>query len=339
MHPTYFPLRTGLTLAAGLALSPLSLAAQSPEITPFALIEAEASSYNASGSSQTDIVLATFSAGFNAKFSDAFSATASLLYEEDVTDLEVDEAFIQWDFAEGFNSKIGQMYLPFGQFNSALVNDTLVLEVAETRESSALLSYSQASFLAEAYLFNGEVDGFESEQTEPKDQADNFGLRVGYQSETFNLGVDYASNLLDSDSLQGQASTTAKDDTNAWIIWTDLNLGDWKFIAEHLQSSVDAGNLLDSAGAPVLDDQEIRATQFEVNYTISSVGLAASYQTTDDALWLGLPQNRIALGAGFSPEDHATVKVEIWQDQDYSVADGGTGEDGLGLVAQLALEF
>ena len=67
-----------------------------------------------------------------AQLSDYSSAEISLLYEEDSTDLEVDTASISFE-KEGnpFALQVGQTYLPFGMFTTSLVNDTLVLEVAE----------------------------------------------------------------------------------------------------------------------------------------------------------------------------------------------------------------
>lgn len=316
------------------------LCSAAPEVTPFALVEVEASALNSQDATASDIVLATLSAGFEAKLSDTFSANASLLYEEDATDLEVDEAYIQWNFTERLSGKFGQLYLPLGQFNTGLVMDTLILELAETRESSAVVNFSQDAFVAALYAYNGEVDGASGEEDgDKKDRADNFGLHLGYQSEPFNLYLDYASNLLDSDGLQGQVTELAPGNTSAWIVSTDFTFGDWTLIAEYLVSTLDAGSLLDSAGDAVTMDQDLRASQIEVNYAFQGAELAASYQTTADAQWLGLPKTRVSLGAGFNPQEHTSLKVELWQDTDYSESAGGSGEHSLGLVAQLGFEF
>lgn len=329
-------LRPYTALLGGLFFSNICTAA--PEVTPFALLEVESSALKSQGSTQSDIVLATFNAGFEAKLNN-FSANASVLYEENETDLEVDEAYIQWNFAERFSGKFGQCYLPFGQFNTALVNDTLVLEVAETRESGAILAFAKDSFTADVYLYNGEVDGPNDKNTGKNDQADNYGVDLGFQSETLNLSLGYTSNLLDSDGLQGQAAEFAPGDTSAWIISGDISLSDWTLIAEHLVSRVDADSVMDGDGNTLDFAQNLRASQIEVNYTFNSFDIAASYQRTADALWLGLPKTRIALGAGCSPEEHTALKVELWQDTDYSIAAGGSGENSVGLVAQLAFEF
>ena len=105
----------------------------------------------------SDIVGATVAIAIEANLSADTVAVVSFLYEEDDTPFEVDEAFIS--HASGNSTwTIGQIYLPFGTYETAMLNDPLTLEIAETRETALLWQYQRGGLGLEAYGFNGDTD-------------------------------------------------------------------------------------------------------------------------------------------------------------------------------------
>lgn len=121
------------------------------------LIEIEAShSSPYVGGSSSDIIVATAELGASVKVNDQVSAGISLLYEEDDTDLEVDVAILTYSPADAnWSITAGQLYVPFGSYQTNMVSDPLTLEIGETRETVAQLDIESASITAAIYLFNG----------------------------------------------------------------------------------------------------------------------------------------------------------------------------------------
>ena len=104
-----------------------------------ALIEVEAGYTSPfEGDSESDVVLATFELGISSQVTDWVEAGGTLLYEEDETDLEVDTGYITLANADvsPLFLTAGQIYVPFGAFETHMVSDPLTLEIGETREST-----------------------------------------------------------------------------------------------------------------------------------------------------------------------------------------------------------
>ena len=124
------------------------------------LIEVEASySDPDEGDSTSDLVVATAELGVEATLTENLSAALVLLHEEDDTDLEVDVATLSYAHSDnGFSFTLGQDYLPFGAYSTALINDPLTLEMGETRETALVTHYEKGQFTGTFYLFNGDQD-------------------------------------------------------------------------------------------------------------------------------------------------------------------------------------
>ena len=150
---------------------------QAATATVSGLLEAEmsfADSYT--GQSSSDIVLATAEISIDAEITEWISGHVSLLHEEDETDLEVDEGYIQYgnSFLSSFSVQAGQIYVPFGNFATNMISDPLTLEIAETRESAVVATY-ESGIVMSIYLFNGDLL-----ETGGDNTLDNFGVNLGY---------------------------------------------------------------------------------------------------------------------------------------------------------------
>lgn len=297
-------------------------------ITVGGLIEIEASYTDPdTGDASSDVVVATAELGFEGQITDELSAAVVLLHEEDDTPIEVDVATINYDLGNGISFTAGQDYLPFGAFETALVNDPLTLEIGETRETALAINAEQGLFSGALYIFNGDQD------EDGKDRVNNIGARVQFADEGFAVGADYISNLADSDGLQDKNYGYAggEDAVAGFSIHGAVNLGGINLFVEQL-SAID----------PLANDgnnSEPSATQFEVSVESGDMTFAFAYQETDEALFLELPEQRISLGFSTEVTEGLGLGVEFNKDDDYEVADGGSGESTNSLVIQLAAEF
>lgn len=292
------------------------------------LIEVEASySDPDAGNTTSDVVVATAELAFEGQITEALSATITLLHEEDDTPLEVDIATLTYDMTNAITLNAGQDYLPFGAFETALVNDPLTLALGETRETALALSAEQGLFSGTVYVFNGDQD------EDNRDQTVNFGAGVRMADEGFTIGLDYISNLADSDGLQDNDYNygTGEDAVAGASIYGAVNLGDINLYIEQL------GALDPLAGDG--NTAEPNATQLEISVAAGDITYAIAYQETDEALFLDLPEQRISLGLSTEITEGLGLGVEFNQDDDYGTTEGGTGQSTNSLVLQLAAEF
>lgn len=344
MKKTTAPLIAGLYLACAQTHAESSNPATAwlASAAPFATIESELSytdSDGFSGESASDLVISAVEFGATATVTEHIGVEVSFLYEEDDTDLEVDVATINFDQIPNtpFNLSIGQTYLPFGQLETALVNDTLVLELAEIRETAAVVGWQKGELSAAAYLFNGDIDT-------GNDTLENFGLSLRFGNELFSAGFDYISNVLDSDGITGALEDTAAElatdlavdeRVGAFSLNGQVSLDQIKVFGEYLQLET-----LDSNDINVLsEDIEPSALQIEAVFEQGPRRYALSYQQTDESAALGLPETRLAIGASHSFNGNISVGAEYWYDEDYSASNGGSGDDANSIVLQLSINL
>lgn len=187
-------------------------------------------------SSYSDIVVATVELGMEAAIKDDVTATLVFLYEEDDTPFDVDVATLSFGNILGeIDLIIGKQYLPFGVFETALVNDTLVLELAETNKTAAVLNFfEQDGFTAGAFLFKGDVDR--------ENHLETFGLTGSYQADNYMVGAQFMSSALESDGVAGGIANplVVEDGGTALVLNGSIDLENIRIIGEFLQTITDA---------------------------------------------------------------------------------------------------
>ena len=285
--------------------------------------------------SSSDIVVATVELGLAAEINDAVSSEIVFLYEEDDTEFDVDVAVLNFTATENVSFTVGQTYLPFGIFEAHIhsVNDPLILEMTETVETVAIATYEAAGFTGQLYAFNGDVD-------KGNDTVENYGMRLAYVGNGLSVGIDYISNILDSDGISGFLDDGGivldlESYVGAGLFNLSYDFGSAMVIFEALQ--LDQFKAAEFGGPG--DDLDVTAYQIEGAVDIADWTLSMAYQETEDALALSMPEQRLSMTAYTEVFTATNLAIELWQDEDYSLADGGTGEDSLGLVVQLAVEF
>ncbi|WP_332307756.1 LbtU family siderophore porin [Imhoffiella purpurea] len=326
------------------------------------LIEVEGSYLSPfEGDTESDLILATVELGISSQINDWVLAGISFLYEEDDTDLEVDTGYITIanpDVTPLFLTA-GQIYVPFGAYETNLVSDPLTLEIGETRETALQIGFAQGDFSGSVYAFNGD------NKVKGKNRIDSWGANLGYAHEeddrAWAFGVGYINDLGDSDSLQdliNENRVAAEEDaiaagidtsgysvdptdrTAGWTVNAAASFGPFNLIGEYLSATDDYDpvslSYKDSGAKP-------SAWNIEAGYSFSVMGresvAAVAYQGTDEALGLELPKERWMLGWSVEVYERTALSLEWAHDRDYSGKDGGTGKSADTIIAQLAVEF
>ncbi|MFP4251785.1 MAG: LbtU family siderophore porin, partial [Guyparkeria sp.] len=299
----------------------------------------EVEAYHASpftGSDESDIVLATGALGLEAAINEWITAEISTLYEENDTPLEIDTASVMLGAEDSvWSARAGQFYVPFGVYETAMVSDPLTLELGETRETAIAAGIGQGGFNAEVYAFNGDLDD--------ENQVDNVGATAGWAGNVgeaeLALSAGYMNSLGESDGIEG-AIEESTDEVGAWTASATLGLGEAMLVGEYLTAS-------DSFRASELafdgDGARPAAWNVEASYGFDLIGRPAragiGYQGTDEALALELPESRVIAALSVEIFPHTALSFEYAADEDYDVADGGTGESAGTFLTQLAVVF
>ena len=296
---------------------------------------------NSADGDDSDIVLATAELGIDAQVNDWVNGNITFLYEEDDSDLEVDVATITIANADAtpFFFAGGQMYVPFGAYETNMIADPLTLEIGETRETAALVGFAQGGFYGTAYVFNGDTD------ESGDDEIDNFGANAGFSGEfdngDFDVSVSYINDIGDSDALQDTIPGGIVDDEVAGFgVSAVANIGDFTLIGEYVTALDD----FEFAELPFDGDgAEPSAWNLEAGYNFALMGkdstIAIAYQETDEALALELPEQRLSLALSVGIFDNTALTFEYAHDDNYGSSDGGNGDDANTLTGQLAYGF
>ncbi len=287
----------------------------------------------------SDIAVAAVELGVEAEVSDFSSAHVLLLYEDD-EDLQVDEAFITLGntLNNPFYLTAGKMYVPFGNYESQMISDPLTLEIGEAQEDAILAGVEAAGFYASLYGFNGDfVDGGD-------DVVEHYGANAGYAFEaeavSFDIGGSWTSAIRDSDGLSGAIIAAPGDEVvsdyvDGYAAHLVAGLGPVTLIGEYVGADDDLGG----AGS----NSRISAYNVEAGVFFPLAGrdayVAVGYQETDEALWAGLAEKRIVTAVAVEIMDGTSLALEWLNEEDYDVADGGTGADWDVYTLQLAAEF
>ncbi|MGB3647444.1 MAG: LbtU family siderophore porin [Desulfobulbales bacterium] len=316
-------------------------------VTLSGVVEVEAfSAEDFNGADTSDITLATVGLGLDAEITEWVNAHILLLYEEDDTEpMDLDEGTITLGNLEKFPLYLnaGKMYVPFGSFESNMISDPLTLELGETRESAALVGFEVSDFYGSLYAFNSDIN-----ETGDDDKIASFGANAGYGYENDNMsldiGADWINNIAATDIFKGYFGdagiTAVQDYPSGLTAHLTLGYGPFMLIGEYLGA-------LDAFQTGELDfngrGAEPSAWNLEAAYTRESKGkettFAVGYQKTGEALALELPEERILASIGVEIWKYTSLALEYLHDEDYSVNDGGTGNDANAATLQLAVVF
>lgn len=237
----------------------------------------------------SDIVVASVEVGMDTQIVKYVSGHILFLYEEDDTDLEIDEAIIS---INGENVvplylNVGQMYVPFGNFKSHMISDPITLELGETRESAVVAGFATDWLDIFAGVFNGDID-----ETGEDDKIESYvaGAVLTLPQNTvsgfeLSAGVSYISNIGDSNSLQEDIEAgpvTVRDYVAGYSAFISISVLDRLFLnAEYLAADDEfaAGELSFDGG------QKFKPSTWYAELTVGVIDdleIAARYEASVD---------------------------------------------------------
>lgn len=313
------------------------------EISGLVELEMNATDSDIANEDTSDITLATVELGIDATLSDWSSTHLLLLYEEGEDDhIILDEGSITIGNMEKFPTYLsaGKMYVPFGSFASNMISDPLTLEIGETNDTAVQVGFESGDFYGSVYAYNGDINEIGED-----DEVDTFGANLGYDmandTMTLDVGIDWMSNIGDSDGLGDVLPDEIDDYVAGLSLHALLAIGPFTFIAEYVTALDDfePGEMaFDGDGA------EPEAFMIEAAYTTELFGsrattFAIGYQGTDEALTLELPEKRYVGTMSLELFANTNLAFEYFHDADYDEGDGGTDEDADSATLQVAVEF
>ncbi len=334
-------LSASMLIAMGMGATP---AMAEPTLKVSGAVEIEMNSGEAYDSAEksSDIALATVELGFDAKINDRVSAHILMLHEDDSTESPtIDEGTITISDGTMFLNA-GRMYIPFGNFESHMVSDPLTLELGETQEAAIEVGYEADGLRASVYTFNGDADKTGADN----DVIDDFGISIAYKmkagSMDLDLGLDYINNMAETDGIQDAVTTPGAiaEHTGGIALHAIINMDALTIIIEQV-SAIDDFNTADLTFNATKANPS--ASNVEVAYTMKTSGrevtIAVAHQSTSDIDASALPESRNMFSVSTTIAGDVGFAVEYTDSDDYETADGGTGESGGVLTAQLAVEF
>lgn len=334
------------TAAAG---APSLLQSINDHVELSGLVEVEATSAeDFAGDDTSDITLATVEVGLDARISDWSQAHLLLLYEEGEEDdhLLVDEGTVTFGKPDAFPAflTLGKMYLPFGSYDSNMIADTLPLEIGEINDSAVLAGFQASGFYGSLYAFNGDLG-----EVGEDDQIDAWGASLGYahESEGFSVdaALDWLNNIGDSDGLgdyleDNTGASEMEDYVQGLAAHMLFQYGPFDFIAEYV-SALDAFQAGEMAFAGTGAEPEAWSVEAGLTFDLldRQTIFSLAWQGTDEALALGLPEDRYGAALRMFVLQNTSVALEYLHDEDYGISDGGTGNDADAATMQVAVEF
>ncbi|WP_022667134.1 LbtU family siderophore porin [Desulfospira joergensenii] len=292
----------------------------------------------------SDISLATAELGIEASPQEWVTGFVLLSWEDDDDKFTADEAHITLGATDQipYYLSAGRLYVPFGSFETMMVSDPITQDFAETRDEAVQVGIEMNGIRAAAFAFNGEAE----EANENDDTIDVFGLSLGHAMETeafsLDLGVDWINNILESGGLRevyddsGWAAAL-EDQVPAVSLHAVAGFGPVSLMGEYVVMTDD---VVAAGGVKLMD--EASAYALEIGYTFDLAGyestFALGYQGSDDAEEL-LPESKYLAALGVGITDNLWVNFEYSSADNYSVADGGDGDDIDTFTIQMAFEF
>lgn len=247
-----------------------------------------------------------------------------------------------------FYASMGQMYLPFGQYNSFTINSPLTASLFTTTERPFLLGYSHSTDNTEldatVYGYRGDtVTSFHSSAV------NEWGLSLDYLIKksdwTAQFGLGYISNIADAGGIQlnGQLSRACTlfggfafpcfqgnvlvHRVPGFDIYGNLTMGRFSILAEYLTATRRFSPIdmtFDNRGA------KPKAFDFEAAYAFRFLdkpsSLAFDYGFTKQALALLLPTREYSITFTTSLWRNTTQSLGLQHDVNYNVFSRATGQ-------------
>ncbi len=296
------------------------------------------------GVDSSDITLSTVEIGVGAQINEWVSSEVVLKWEEDGGRVDVDTGTITIGNTENHPLYLtaGKMTVPFGANATNMLADPLTLTLGETGETAVQLGFESGGFHGSVFAYNGNIP----ERSGKGDFVEHFGANLGFVGEVGSMGLDigasFTSALDDSDTIQDLAAVTAGvvDHTAGFTVHGVADLGPFQLIAEYASAmgSFDSTDVAFNGQGAQPAAWTLEAA-YNFNLMEKESTFAVGYQGSDEAVNVGLAENRFITALSVGIFKNTTLTAEYFRDEDYSTAEGGTGNDADTATLRLAVEF
>jgi hypothetical protein len=227
---------------------------------------------------------------------------------------------------EKLDMTVGRQYLPFGAFEKAMISSPLTKDLAEASQDKVLLaSHKQGNFQTKGYVFAGT-----SPNTGGTGKHDaGYGLSVGYETDAATLGVDYLSNLAETNHFE---TNDVASEIPAIAVHGLTKIGRVTLIGEHI-AAAKAFQPGDLDGAVTVAAKPA-TSQLEADVDLNNDRtVALAWSSSSNAAEIDLAKE--ALGITYSQPLYKSLAgaVELMRSKSYD------GANDNALTAQLSYEF
>ncbi len=237
-----------------------------------------------------------------------------------------------------FYFTVGQRYVPFGQYNTNMVNGTFPDNLGKTKARSFLIGYQhpeQSGFYSSVYIFKGDAKLLTNSVM-------NYGASVGYEFNSVyptDIGIDYIRNIADSQGMQSTGGDNFKgfgDNEKTEQLMrlipgiaahVKMEIQRVTLLVEYVSAihSFNAGNLsFNGHGAKVWAGHVEAAYKFQFFEKNSS--LAIGYDRTGEALGLNLPEDRYISAFNISVWKNTELSLGVQHSKNYAMNDHATAQ-------------
>jgi len=314
------------------------------KITLSGLIEVEGSyedvDYDDPGISDedsSDIALATVELGIDAGITKHVGGHILFLWEEGESSVNLDEGFIILDGEDvvPLYMNIGQLYVPFGNFESHFISNPLTLEIGETSEGALKAGYTNEWVDACVSVFNGDVEETGDSDSHIEDFVASVNITPTISEDlSLSFGASYISNIAESDGLEGETSGTIVEDVAGVGIFASIAFHERFFLELEYVSAIDnfhAGDLSFDNGSRDLEP-ETWNIEFAFLPT-EDLELAVRYEGGNDLGDDFLPDTRYGGVVSYSLFDATTLAAE------YLHSSYDNDDEADTVTVQLGVEF
>lgn len=262
---------------------------------------------------------------------------------------------------------LGQVYVPFGQYSSYMISSPLIRGIFRTKARALVVGYQEPDTLGpygSLFTFRGDSKNGVSKSNHINQFGGNLGYRFQWKQLHGALGTSYINNVADGQAMQlafhglprfrGFSGANGSQDLEHRVPGADARVAfDYAgitWIGEYTTSlrSFDPMDLTfnDDGAKPSGFHTEV-VYHFAIFERPSSLVLA--YDKTRESLALGIPKERIGLGAGSAIWQNTLLSLQVTHSHHYGGNETASGSGGLifgppgnsstGLIAQFDVYF
>ncbi len=238
-----------------------------------------------------------------------------------------------------FYGSVGQMFVPFGRYASAMISSPLTLALGRTHARALLLGYDSSGGTvgpyASVFAFKGDTAVHNTRQNKVQTVGVNADYLIDTHGVNADVGVSLINNLADSEGMQrnyvfgnsvvaGQSVHGEAIDhrVGAFDIHVRANMQDVFVLAEYVAAakafSVNDLTYNNHGAKPTALNTEL-GYNFSLGDYPSSV--AVGYGQTNEALDLGLAKQRYVAVFNTSLFKSTIQSVEFYHDRNYKASD------------------